>query len=91
MNRTPIRYPSQQSALVPFLTLTPHPRTDPLFLIVMKAKKKPLVTLSPADFSVDIAPRLQVIKLSEPEERKGGGKVGSVDELVEKLKAAGLV
>ncbi|CED82321.1 Electron transfer flavoprotein, beta subunit [Phaffia rhodozyma] len=59
---------------------------------IMKAKKKPLVTLSPSDFpDVDIKPRVQVVNLSEPAERKGGGKVESVEELVKKLQEAGLV
>ncbi len=53
---------------------------------IMKAKRKPLDTRTPADLGVDITPRLQVLKTSEPAERKAGVIVGSVDELVEKLK-----
>ena len=54
---------------------------------IMKAKKKPLDTKKPDDFGVDIAPRLKVLKISEPASRKAGVKVGSVAELVQKLKA----
>ena len=53
---------------------------------IMKAKKKPLDKKSPADFGVDIAARLKVLKTEEPGGRKAGIKVKSVAELVEKLK-----
>lgn len=53
---------------------------------IMKAKKKPLDKKSPADFGVDMTPRLKVIKTEEPGGRKAGIKVASVAELVEKLK-----
>ena len=53
---------------------------------IMKAKKKPLETMSPADLGVDFAPRLSIVTVEEPPVRQGGGKVESVDELVEKLK-----
>ena len=53
---------------------------------IMKAKKKPIDEKSPADYGVDIAPRLEVVKTSEPPGRKAGAKVGSVAELVAKLK-----
>ncbi len=53
---------------------------------IMKAKKKPLDKKSPADFGVDTAPRLKVLKTEEPAGRKAGIKVKSVAELVEKLK-----
>ena len=53
---------------------------------IMKAKKKPLDEKTPADYSVDVAPRLSILSTTEPEERAAGVKVGSVDELVEKLK-----
>ncbi len=53
---------------------------------IMKAKKKPLETLKPADLGVDITPRLSVLKVQEPAKRKGGVKVASVQELVDKLK-----
>ena len=53
---------------------------------IMKAKKKPLETRTPDDYGVDISPRLAVVKVDEPPARKAGVRVGSVDELVEKLK-----
>ncbi|MBI1170784.1 electron transfer flavoprotein subunit beta/FixA family protein [bacterium] len=53
---------------------------------IMKAKAKPLAIKTPADFGVDVAPRLTVLKTVEPAGRKAGVKVGSVDELIAKLK-----
>ena len=53
---------------------------------IMKAKKKQLDEKTPADYGVDVTPRLSVVKTSEPATRKAGVKVGSVDELVAKLK-----
>jgi electron transfer flavoprotein beta subunit len=53
---------------------------------IMKAKKKPIDEKSAADYGVDVAPRLKVVKTSEPAGRKGGVKVASVDELVDKLR-----
>ncbi|MCP3972024.1 MAG: electron transfer flavoprotein subunit beta/FixA family protein [Rhodobacteraceae bacterium] len=58
---------------------------------IMKAKKKPLDTKTPADLGVDVAPRLQIVKTDEPDTRAAGIMVGSVGELVEKLKEAGAV
>ncbi|MGV3694929.1 MAG: electron transfer flavoprotein subunit beta/FixA family protein [Paracoccus marcusii] len=58
---------------------------------IMKAKKKPLEEKTAADYGVDVTPRLTVVKTREPEGRKAGIKVGSVDELVSKLKEAGIV
>ena len=58
---------------------------------IMKAKKKPLDKKAPADFGVDVSPRLKVLKTEEPAGRKAGIKVGSVAELVEKLKADGVL
>ena len=57
---------------------------------IMKAKSKPLANKTAADFGVDTAPRLQTLKVVEPAKRSAGIKVGSVDELVEKLKALGV-
>jgi electron transfer flavoprotein beta subunit len=56
---------------------------------IMKAKKKPLDEKTAADYGVDVSPRLTVVKTSEPPVRQAGIKVGSVDELVSKLKEAG--
>ncbi|ORX68983.1 electron transfer flavo protein, beta subunit [Linderina pennispora] len=53
---------------------------------IMKAKKKPLKTVSPADLGVEVAPRLQTIKVTEPPKRQGGKIVESVDELLSKLR-----
>lgn len=53
---------------------------------IMKAKKKPLDEKTPADYGVDVSPRLTVVKTAEPAGRKAGIKVGSVDELIAKLK-----
>ena len=53
---------------------------------IMKAKKKPLEEKTAADYGVDVTPRLKVIKTVEPAGRKAGVKVGSVDELISKLK-----
>ena len=53
---------------------------------IMKARKKPIQNLKPADLGVDPSPRLKTIKVSEPPKRKAGVKVGSVAELVQKLR-----
>ena len=53
---------------------------------IMKAKKKPLETKTPEDYGVDVAPRLEIVKTDEPEGRKAGIMVGSVDELMDKLR-----
>ncbi len=53
---------------------------------IMKAKKKPIAALTPADLGVDLAPRLKTLKVEEPPKRKGGVKVASVEALVDKLK-----
>ncbi len=59
---------------------------------IMKAKKKPLEEKTPADYGVDVTPRLQVVKTVEPTTRGAGVKVGSVDELIAKLKTeAGVI
>ena len=58
---------------------------------IMKAKKKELAEKTAADYGVDVSPRLTIVKTTEPEGRKAGIKVASVDELVSKLKAAGVI
>jgi electron transfer flavoprotein beta subunit len=58
---------------------------------IMKAKKKPLEEKTPADYGVDVSPRLEILSTREPEGRQAGIKVGSVDELVSKLKEAGVI
>ncbi len=58
---------------------------------IIKAKKKEVAVKAPADYGVDISPRLEVLKTAEPAKRKAGVKVGSVVELVGKLKEAGVL
>ena len=59
---------------------------------IMKAKKKPIADKTATDYGVDIAPRLEIIKTSEPPGRKAGVKVKDVAELVSKLKTeAGVI
>ncbi|MGC2414992.1 MAG: electron transfer flavoprotein subunit beta/FixA family protein [Stellaceae bacterium] len=53
---------------------------------IMKAKKKPIVPMTPEELGVDVTPRLITLKVEEPAKRQGGIKVGSVAELVDKLK-----
>ncbi len=57
---------------------------------IMKAKKKPLVVKSPADFGVDVSPRLRTLNVSEPPARQAGIRVGDVDALVVALRARGV-
>jgi len=57
---------------------------------IMKAKSKPLAQKTPADYGVDVAPRLATLKVTEPPKREAGIKVADVDELVGKLKALGV-
>ncbi len=54
---------------------------------IMKARKKPIETVRPADLGIDPAPRLTVLHVAEPPKRSAGKKVGSVAELVEKLRS----
>ena len=58
---------------------------------IMKAKKKPLETLTPAALGIDIAPRLTTLKVAEPAKRAAGIKVADVAELVTKLKNEGVI
>jgi electron transfer flavoprotein beta subunit len=53
---------------------------------IMKAKKKPIVPMTPEELGVDVTPRLVTLKVEEPAKRGGGIKVGSVAELIDKLK-----
>ena len=53
---------------------------------IMKAKKKPLETVKPADLGVDVAPRLATLKVAEPPKRSAGERVADVAQLVDKLK-----
>ena len=58
---------------------------------IMKAKSKPMAQRTAAELGVDIAPRLETLTVVEPSKRQAGIKVGSVDELIEKLKTLGVV
>ena len=58
---------------------------------IMKAKKKVIDTKSPADYGVDVTPRLSVVKVAEPKKREAGEKVADVDALIAKLKSAGAI
>jgi electron transfer flavoprotein beta subunit len=58
---------------------------------IMKAKSKPLAMKTPEDYGIDIAPRLTTLKVVEPPKRTAGVKVGSVDELIDKLRETGVV
>jgi electron transfer flavoprotein beta subunit len=53
---------------------------------IMKAKKKPIDEKAPGDYGVDTAPRLKVLKVTEPPKRQAGVKVKTVSELLDKLK-----
>jgi electron transfer flavoprotein beta subunit len=57
----------------------------------MKAKKKPLEKVKPADLGVDLKPRLETVKVTEPPTRKAGIKVENVDEMIAKLKELGAI
>ncbi|PSR80470.1 hypothetical protein PHLCEN_2v6727 [Hermanssonia centrifuga] len=57
---------------------------------IMKAKKKPIEKIKPSDLGIDLTPRIETIKVAEPPQRVGGGKVENVDELIAKLKEAGI-
>ena len=54
-------------------------------------QKKEIAIKSPADYGVDITPRLSVVKVTEPKKREAGEKVADVDTLISKLKSAGAI
>jgi electron transfer flavoprotein beta subunit len=58
---------------------------------IMKAKKKPIDEKTPADYGVDVTPRLKTLKVSEPPKRQAGIKVKTAAELVDKLKEVGAI
>src|ERR1700723_4525197 len=73
----------------PAITTTDRRLNEPRYASlpnIMKAKKKPIADKTAADYGVDTAPRLEILKTSEPPGRKGGVKVKDVTELVSKLK-----
>ena len=74
---------------VPFVMTTDLRLNEPRYASlpnIMKAKKKPIEALTPEALGVDPAPRLKTLKVVEPPKRQGGRKVGSVAELVDKLR-----
>lgn len=82
------------SASLPIVITTDLRLNEPRYASlpnIMKAKKKPLSTIKPEDLGVDISPRSEILKVSEPPVRQAGVKVESVDELIERLKTAGAV
>ncbi|HEY1638795.1 MAG TPA: electron transfer flavoprotein subunit beta/FixA family protein [Rhizomicrobium sp.] len=58
---------------------------------IMKAKKKPIDQKTPADYGVDVTPRLKVLKVTEPPKRQAGVKLKTAAELVDKLKEIGAI
>jgi electron transfer flavoprotein beta subunit len=58
---------------------------------IMKAKSKPLASKTPADYGVETAPRLTTLAVREPSKREAGIKVATVDELIDRLRTAGVV
>ena len=58
---------------------------------IMKAKSKPLAQKTPADYGVDLTPRITILKVEEPAKRAAGIKVDSVDALVDKIKSLGVI
>ena len=58
---------------------------------IMKAKSKPIANKTPADYGVDVAPRLTTLKVTEPPKRQAGIKVKSVDELIDNLRTTGVI
>ena len=77
------------SLLLPAIVTTDLRLNEPRYASlpnIMKARKKPIETLTPAALGVDPSPRLALVKVVEPAKRQAGKKVGSVAELVAKLK-----
>ncbi|MDE2150696.1 MAG: electron transfer flavoprotein subunit beta/FixA family protein [Betaproteobacteria bacterium] len=75
--------------MLPALVTTDLRLNEPRYVTlpnIMKAKKKPLETLTPADLGVDVASRIHTLKVSEPAERASGQKVADVAELVHRLR-----
>lgn len=74
---------------MPFVLTTDLRLNEPRYASlpnIMKAKKKPIDTLTPEQLGVDAAPRLKTLKVAEPAKRQAGIKVKSVAELVDKLR-----
>jgi len=74
---------------LPALITTDLRLNDPRYVTlpnIMKAKKKPLEVITPADLGVDVAPRIKTLKVTEPAQRKAGIKVPDMATLLDKLK-----
>ena len=79
---------------LPAIITTDLRLNEPRFITlpnIVKAKKKPLESIKPEDLGVDVTPRLQTLKVTEPSTRKSGIKVASVDELINQLKTVAKV
>ncbi|KAK1926219.1 hypothetical protein DB88DRAFT_481126 [Papiliotrema laurentii] len=79
---------------LPFIITTDLRLNEPRYASlpnIMKAKKKKVESYKPEDLGLDFTPRLETISVTEPPKRTGGGKVENVDELVAKLKEAGVI
>ena len=77
------------SVTLPAIVTTDLRLNEPRYVTlpnIMKAKKKPLDTVGPADLGVDVTPRLKTLKVAEPSSRSAGIKVADVAALVDKLK-----
>jgi electron transfer flavoprotein beta subunit len=82
------------SLQLPAIVTTDLRLNEPRFITlpnIVKAKKKPLEVIKPEDLGVDVTPRLQTLKVTEPSTRKSGIKVASVDELIHQLKTVAKV
>ena len=64
---------------------------DIVLFTPQKAKKKPVAKKKPSDYGVEIDPRVQVLSVVDPPSREAGQKVENVEELVSKLKDAGVI
>ncbi|BFZ61427.1 Putative electron transfer flavoprotein subunit [Saitoella coloradoensis] len=81
-------------AQLPIIITTDLRLNEPRFATlpnIMKAKKKPMQKLKPSDLNVEYRKSFELLKVQEPPTRQGGAKVGSVDEVVAKLKEAGVI
>jgi electron transfer flavoprotein beta subunit len=82
------------SLQLPAIVTTDLRLNEPRFITlpnIVKAKKKPLEVLKPEDLGVDVAPRLETLKVCEPSTRQAGIKVANVDELIHQLKTVAKV
>lgn len=82
------------TAKLPMVVTTDLRLNEPRYVSlpnVMKAKKKPLEEITSSELGIDVSPRLQVLSTREPEQRKAGIKVESVDALISKLQEKGVL